>query len=180
MKHIVISLLLTVMVVGCGGSDPKKPSITVNPATAIKVKQYIPYAKNARVEPVVIRTECQLGDKLSQYIYEYSVGEGIGVMRKNAVKTNTKGKVLVVEIDEAISIRIGMGHAKHTLIKGALYNNGKRQAGFTAARRSGGGMYGAFKSSCAVLGRTVKILGSDVTTWLKNPVDGAHLGDRVK
>ena len=73
-----------------------------------------------------------------------------------------------------------MADAKHTLIKGALYKNGKKQAGFTAARRSGGGMYGAFKSSCSVLGRTVKVLGRDVANWLKHPVDGAHLGDRVK
>jgi len=60
-----------------------------------------------------------------------------------------------------------------------LYKNGKRQAGFTASRVSGGGAFGGFKGSCSVLGRTVKILGSDVSLWLLHPVDGAHLGDHI-
>lgn len=180
MKHIVISIILAVFVLGCGGSDPKKPTIKVNPKTAIKIKQDIPYAKKAMVEPAVVRKECDLQDKLSKYIHAYSVGEGIGVIRKNRVSRKSKGKVLLVYITDAVSIRVGMGHSKYTMIKGVLYNNGKKQAGFTAARRSGGGAFGFVKKSCDVLGRTVKILGRDVSNWLKHPVNGAHLGDRVK
>jgi len=179
MKHIVISALLAVFVMGCGVGDPKRATIKVNPATAIKVKFAIPYAKNARVEPRVIKTECRLPNKLSKYIRDYSVGEGIGVIRKNKVRTKSKGKVLSVQITEAVSIRVGLGHAKYTVIKGTLYNNGRKKAGFTAARRSGGGAFGFVKSSCDVLGRTVKALGSDVSNWLLHPVDGAHLGDAV-
>lgn len=180
MKHIVISALLAIFVMGCGGSDPKKPTIKVDPRTAIKIKQDIPYARRARVEPSIIRTECDLRDKLSKYIHAYAVGEGIGVIRKNRVKRKSRGKVLLVEITDAVSIRIGLGHSKYTMIKGTLYKNGKKQGGFTAARRSGGGAFGFAKKSCDVLGRTVKILGSDVTKWLLHPVNGAHLGDRVK
>ncbi|MCK4866332.1 MAG: hypothetical protein KAT06_13015 [Gammaproteobacteria bacterium] len=180
MKHIVISALLAVFVIGCGASDPKTPSIKVNPKTAIKIKFNIPYAKKARVEPRVIKTECDLPNKLSKYIHAYSVGEGIGVIRKNKVRRKSKGKVLLVYITEAVSVRVGLGgHAKYTVIKGTLYKNGRKQAGFTAARRSGGGAFGFVKSSCDVLGRTVKILGSDVSNWLLHPVNGAHLGDRV-
>ena len=180
MKHIVISAVLAIFVLGCGGSDPKKPTIKVNPKTAIKIKQDIPYAKRARVEPAVIRTECDLQDKLSKYIHAYSVGEGIGVIRKNRVKRKTRGKVLLVSITDAVSVRVGMGHHKYTMIKGTLYKNGKKKSSFTAARRSGGGAFGFAKKSCDVLGRTVKILGQDVSRWLMHPVNGAHLGDRVK
>ena len=46
-------------------------------------------------------------------------------------------------------------------------------------RVSGGGAFGLYKGSCTVLGSTVKVLGRDVSNWLKKPVNGAHLGDGV-
>ena len=86
----------------------------------------------------------------------------------------------MVSITEAVSSgNAFIGHRKYSSIKGTLYNNGKKEAGFTAARLSGGGMWAGFKGSCSVLGRTVQGLGSDVTLWLKHPVDGAHLGDGI-
>lgn len=179
MKHIVISTLLAIFVIGCGGSDPKKPTITVDPKTAIKIKQDIPFQKNARIA-ANIKNECDLQDKLSSFISAYSVGEGIGVIRKANVSSKSKGKTLVVAITEAVSSgNAFIGHRKFTSIAGTLYNNGKKQGSFTATRVSGGGAFGGFKGSCDVLGRTVKILGSDVSLWLKRPVDGAHLGDRI-
>lgn len=179
MKHIVISTILAIFVMGCGGSDPKKPTITVNPKTAIKVKHSIPFNKGARIAGNIKR-ECDLQDKLSKYITAYSLGEGVGVIRKSRTSKRGKGKNLVVTITEAVSSgNAFIGHRKFTSIKGALYNNGKRQGSFTAARLSGGGAFAGFKGSCDVLGRTVKILGRDVSLWLKNPVDGAHLGDRL-
>jgi hypothetical protein len=179
MKHILISALMVVLTVGCGGSDPKKPTMTVDANTAIKVQKYIPYVKGARIA-LNIKNECQLQDKLSSFVEAYSVGEGIGVVRKGKVTKNTKGKALVISITDAVSSgNAFIGHRKFASIKGTLYNNGKRQAGFTASRVSGGGAFGGFKGSCDVLGRTVKILGQDVSTWLQHPVDGAHLGDRI-
>lgn len=179
MKHIVISALLAVVVVGCGVSDPKQAAIKVDPATAIKVNMNIPYKKGS-VIAANIKNECNLTSQLSEFIHAYSVGEGVGVIRKNGVSSKSKGKALVVQITDAVSQgNAFIGHRKFTRIKGELYNNGKKQAGFTAARLSGGGAFAGFKGSCSVLGRTVKALGSDVSRWLKHPVDGAHLGDAV-
>ena len=179
MKHIVISALLAIFVMGCGGSDPKKPTIKVNPKTAIKVKHSIPFNKGARIA-ANIRKECDLQDKLSKFITAYSVGEGIGVIRKSRVSRKGKGKNLVVSITEAVSSgNAFIGHRKFASIKGTLYNNGKKKGSFTATRISGGGAFGGFKGSCDVLGRTVKVLGRDVSLWLSNPVDGAHLGNRI-
>jgi hypothetical protein len=36
----------------------------------------------------------------------------------------------------------------------------------TFTRNSSGGMFGAYKSSCAVLNRTSKVLGSDIAQWI--------------
>lgn len=179
MKHIVISALLVVFAVGCGSSAPKKSTMKVNVNTAIKIQKLIPFVKGSRVAGN-IKAECNLPNKLSHFIEAYSVGEGIGVVRKGKVTKRTKGKALVVVITDAVSAgNAFIGHRKFTSIKGTLYNNGKKVASFTAARRSGGGAFGGYKGSCDILGNTVKILGRDVSTWLQHPVSGAHLGDRM-
>ena len=179
MKQIVISALLAVVVIGCGVSDPKQSTMKVNPATAIKIQSVIPFKKGAAVS-ASIKNECKIQSQLSEFIHAYAVGEGIGVIRKGRVRKKSKGKVLLVNITDAVSSgNAFIGHRKYTKIKGTLYNNGKNQGSFTAARVSGGGAWAGFKGSCSVLGRTVKALGSDVSLWLKRPVDGAHLGDAI-
>ncbi len=40
-----------------------------------------------------------------------------------------------------------------------------------------GGFMGAYKGTCALLGRCTKTLGKDIAEWLKNPVNNATLGD---
>ena len=179
MKHIIISALIVVFTVGCGGSDPKKPTMKVDARTAIKVQKAIRFAKGSRVASN-IKNECALQTKLSNFVEAYSVGDGIGVIRARKVTKKTKGKALVISITDAVSSgNAFIGHRKFVSIKGTLYNNGKKKSSFTAARVSGGGAFGGFKGSCDVLGRTVKVLGQDVSLWLKHPVDGAHLGNRI-
>jgi len=48
---------------------------------------------------------------------------------------------------------------------------------FDAGRLSGGGYFGAYRSSCSVLGRIARALGKDVANWLIHPYDEAMLGD---
>lgn len=182
MKKIVTRILmvaLAVGIVGCGASNPKEATITVNPQTAIKVATLIPFSKGVPIAANIIN-ECKLDDQLSEFIRAYAVGEGVGVIRKNSVSNKSKGKALIVEITNAVSSgNAFIGHRKFTSIKGTLYTDGQKGASFTAARMSGGGAFAGFKGSCSVLGRTVKVLGSDVSRWLLNPTDGAHLGDHV-
>lgn len=179
MKNIVISALLVVFMIGCGASEPKKATMKVNAKTAIKVQKIIPFQKGVPIK-AAIKNECKLQGQLSDFITAYAVGDGIGVIQKKRVSKRSKGKNLVVTITNAVSSgNAFIGHRKYTSIKGTLYNNGKKKGSFTAARLSGGGAFGGFKGSCDVLGRTVKILGSDVSKWLKKPVNGAHLGDSV-
>lgn len=46
----------------------------------------------------------------------------------------------------------------------------------TGAQASGGGMFGAYKGTCAILGRCVKTLGSDIAKWLQHPSRDSRLG----
>ena len=179
MKKILITVFLVITIAGCGVGNPKKASVAIDPATAIKIQKLIPFAKGTPIAANIIN-ECNLDDKLSSFIHAYAVGEGIGMVRKNAVSSKTKGQVLVVAITNAVSSgNAFIGHRKFTSIKGTLYDDGKKGASFTAARMSGGGAFSGFKGSCSVLGRTVKAIGHDVMLWLKSPSDGAHLGDHV-
>ncbi len=82
------------------------------------------------------------------------------------------------EITDAVSMgNPFLGHHKFTRVDGTLYESGRAVASFKGRRNSMGGAFGGFKGPCSVLGRTVKVLGQDIATWLKRPVDGARLGD---
>ncbi|WP_221894969.1 hypothetical protein [Bathymodiolus japonicus methanotrophic gill symbiont] len=54
-----------------------------------------------------------------------------------------------------------------------MLRKGKKTRTFTANR----GFMGAYKGTCALLGRCTKALGKDIAEWLNNPVGGASLGD---
>lgn len=86
--------------------------------------------------------------------------------------------MLQVEIVDAVSMgNAFIGHQKYARIEGTLYEDGRKVASFKGRRNSMGGAFAGYKGSCSVLGRTMKALGKDVADWLKNPTDGARLGD---
>ena len=141
----------------------------------IYVKSIIPYAQNAPVA-TNIKTECIIDKQLSEFIVSNAQANGMNIVVKDNIGKDDLE--LKVEIIDAVS-RGGAfrGHNKYVTISGALVKGDKVYQSFKAARISGGGFWGAYKSSCAVLGRTVKALGNDVAIWLSSPMDGAKLGD---
>ncbi len=184
-KLVVISSV--VLFSACNSNGNVKSSSTASSATAVgvasvasvAVMEDIPYKKGSKVA-LNIRQECIITKQLSEFTKSYAKEQGIDVTRTKKLNTKAKGKNLKIEITEAVSQgNAFIGHRKYTAIEGTLYDGGKKVSGFTAARVSGGGFFGAYKGSCSVLGRTVQTLGKDVAGWLKSPVDGAHLGDGV-
>ena len=67
--------------------------------------------------------------------------------------------------------------AKWMTVKGTLVENDKPIASFRAKRYSTGGAFGGFKGTCSIIGRCTKAIAQIIAEWLKNPVDGARLGD---
>jgi hypothetical protein len=123
-----------------------------------------------------IKTECTLPKALADSIVEYSANSGVSVVFKNHIKPNELE--LKVQIEEAISAgNAAIGHNKFVVISGGVVKGKTRYYSFDAARRSGGGYWGAYRSSCSVLGRIAKALGKDVAHWLASPYDGAMMGD---
>ncbi len=141
----------------------------------IYIKAITPYAKNNRIAQN-IKSECTINQQLAEFIQKYATEQGLTVKFKNNIGPNDL--YLNLQIDDAISQGGAFrGHAKFTTISGILVKGKKSYGSFKAARVSGGGFWGAYKGSCAVLGRTVEALGKDVATWLYSPIDGAQLGD---
>ena len=161
-----------------GGTNGDSSPALANPSikAPIQIQNIIPYSRGNHIASN-IKTECPLSSQLSEFIEQYGNKNGMTIVRGKP-SSKTKGHVLLVEITDAISSgNAFIGHRKFVSIKGTLYNNGKKLAGFNARRNSMGGFWGAYKSSCSVLGRTVNALGNDVALWLHSPVDGVHLGD---
>lgn len=138
--------------------------------------QPVVYAADANVRQAV-KNECQLPEKLSGFIRDYAedqyanIETGLGAAPKNA-------QILKVEIIDTSGAGGGAwSGGKMVMIKGSLSQNGKALGDFKGRRFSGGGMWGQYKGTCAILGRCVKALGKDVANWLSDPDNGAVLGD---
>lgn len=135
------------------------------------------YAVDSTV-PDNVRAECEMPERLSRYILEAGKGAGDVVQAQEHGDAGS-GKLLAIEFTDAMSRRSGGpgGHDKYVQISGRLSVGGEVLASFTARRRSSGGAGGWMKSACTVFNRINKALADDVVAWLRNPSDGASLGD---
>lgn len=147
-------------------------------ADPIATQATVPYAADARIAQN-IRNECtKLGSQLAEYTQQFGKKFGVDVQLTNTLDTAAAGRVLQIEITEAVSMgNAFMGHQKFSSARGTLFENGKKVAEFEARRQSMGGAFAGYKGSCSVLGRTVKAMGKDIAQWLKAPNDKALLGD---
>lgn len=143
----------------------------------ITMQRPVPYAENSAVADN-IQNKCKIPEQLADFLKTAAEAKGTTVNFTESAVDTSKGRVLKLEILDAMSMgNAFMGHAKSTIVRGELFENGKRVGGFMARRNSMGGMWGAYKSSCSVLGRTAKTLSGDIAVWLENPSDNAKLGD---
>ncbi len=147
-------------------------------AQSVSMPRSVPYAEDAEITKKV-RGECVLlNTQLADYTKQFGNEFGVEVNLVDATTASDPGRVLLVEIVDAVSSgNAFIGHQKFSRIRGELFEDGVRVAGFKASRNSMGGAFGGYKGSCSVLGRTMKALGKDVAMWLKAPSDDAELGD---
>lgn len=146
-------------------------------AQPVVVAPAIPYADDAHIQQKILDECVELNTQFAHFIKEYADENGVEVVLGEAGADS--GRVLHVAITEAVSQgNAFLGHHKGSAAAGTLVENGREVARFRATRYSMGGAFAGFKGSCSVLGRTVKAMGRDIAEWLKNPVDGAELGDR--
>ena len=181
MKKIVKILTastLSLFVIGCsggGGPAPISSGLDLSGKTIYVKNAAAPYSTDSRIAQN-IKNECQLDTKLITFITEAATAKGMSVKVSDSIPANAIE--LQVELTDSMSSgNAFIGHRKFTSISGNLLQSGTSIGTFEAARQSGGGVFGQFKGSCAVLGRTVKALGADVSNWMIKPSKGAALGD---
>lgn len=144
-------------------------------AETITIPSFVEYAPGVDVTAAV-RDECALQTKLPEWIVKYAKGMDI-VMHEGNLDDVT-GRVLRMEYTDVLGFGGGAwSGAKYATVTGELFEDGQLIGSFVAARMSGGGAFGGFKGTCSILGRCVKVLGKDIARFLKNPVEGAKLGD---
>jgi len=175
-KVLLLGLVVLFSFVGCGGSKPDAP---VKSAVSSSAKTIYISSRASYNGPIAqnIKSECSIDAQVMTWIQKYAAKQNINVIIDG--KPTPNDTVLKVDIIDAISSRgFGYGgHNKYVIISGKLYNGKNLKASFKAARRSGGGYFGAYRSSCSVLGSCAKTLGRDVATWLSNPTNNIKLGD---
>ncbi len=144
--------------------------------TGTLVIKPISFLKGSYVRDAVKR-ECNLLGKLTQFVEDNAAGQYAKIVTDSR-SAPAGAQVLQIDIEQ---VQGGGGGAwsggKMVMIKGKLTKRGKVIGTFRGRRYSGGGFFGAYKGTCAILGRCVKTLGSDIATWLENPSHEAVLGD---
>lgn len=146
-------------------------------STTIYMTQLASYSDVLHVSRAIV-DECALPQQQAELIVSEAAKAGITIVRDDQAAKAGKGRALQVEISDAISAGHAFtGHRKQVNIKGRLFEDGKEIGDFVGIRSSMGGVFGGFKGSCAVLGRCVQTLASDVVQWLKNPAKGSRIGE---
>lgn len=171
----------TIILVGaaalCGMTFAANAASITAIAHTVSVPTVVPFAPDAVIAGAIKR-ECQLGEKLSDFIKEYGHDKGLTVTQVQRTGPDAGGRSLVLEISDVVAGgNAFVGHHTYTTVKGKLYEHGTQIGNFIGRRNSMGGAFGGFKGNCSVLGRTVKALGQDIAGWLTDPGKDGMLGD---
>lgn len=177
----LLPLFLILFIVACAGNKtseaPKELVSAKGSGTGILHIAPVVFAKDLKVRAAV-RDECQLLTKLPAFIQSYGKSQYAAINLQ--AKKSGKADFLAIEIIDLPQYKknvwAGRG-GQWVSVKGTLIRPGKKTVSFTGSRASMGGFMGAYKGTCALLGRCTKTLGKDIAGWLKNPVDNATLGD---
>ena len=146
-------------------------------AGSITIAKQAPFAQQMSV-PDAVRAECNLPGKVTEYVKEFAGKTYDKVVLADNVSAQTPGQALALKIVGITGTGGGAwSGAKHVTVEGTLWENGKVKGTFTATRYSGGGAFGGYKGTCAILGRCVQAIGKDVGGWLMAPSMNAKLGD---
>ena len=176
-KTSTLTLLLLLVVSGCAKPKPNLTPISDLTNQTIMMHTKTPFKKGVFIKQAII-TDCKIQTQLPQFTQKYSKEKQVKVILNTRATKRNSPYYLDLIITNAVSEgNAFLGHRKLTQVKGVLYKNGTKFASFRGQRHSGGGFFAGYKGSCSVLGRTAKVLGKDISQWLKHPTANAYLGD---
>ena len=161
---------------GCATNGNKPPQAVQRTGTGTLIIKPVAFKNDAYIRDAV-KQECDLDGKLTQFIKQFAAGQYATIVTDSSTDS-ADAQILTMAIEEVQGAAGGAwSGAKSVVVKGSLSQKGKLLGDFKARRYSGGGMFGGYKGTCAILGRCVKALGKDVAEWLAQPTSQAVLGD---
>ena len=137
----------------------------------VHIDESIPYRDKEEIDTRIVSECLEVGSIMSKSLQETAAKSDVTVVR-DGKKQGTYADIAITSAMSAGNAFIG--HAKGMAVSAALYVDGKQVNKKTFTRNSSGGMFGAYKSSCAVLNRTSKVLGSDIAQWIVNEQKNAQ------
>lgn len=159
--------VFSVMMLGISANASAEQALNIQSVTFTKDKT----AVNDKV-----RAECRLIEKTKKFLVSY------GKKHFSPVTTESTPVADAYNLSATIVSTVGgAGGAwtgrKGATIKGTVKKNGKLLGSFEAFRSAGGRGWGWGGGTCSLLGRSVKTLSRDITTWAKSPGPNAKLGE---
>src|SRR6478672_1451119 len=110
-------------------------------ASNLQLQRPVPYSEGNDISDN-IKTECQIGDQLADFVKEYA---GENVVFHDGPVDASGGRVLQLEIADAVSMgNAFIGHQKYVKVRGALWEDGHKVATFKGRRNSMGGAFAGF------------------------------------
>ncbi|WP_298577372.1 hypothetical protein [uncultured Luteimonas sp.] len=147
--------------------------LAVAPAAAgdmIRLQVPVPVVEGADIDPEIL-VHCAVPEHFTQAL--------VRELRKVAVPAQApladmRGRVLKVEIVDALwGGNWFIEHTQTLRVRGALYQDGERLAGFNGVMQGRGG---GLTSGCFQMNANFRALTWHIKRWLANPVDGARIG----
>lgn len=183
-KPMLLGTLLCFTLTGCGSTANKMLDSAIekvndvvqttddndkaDETNAIKLVKVTPFIEDHNIQTNILEECSNLGSQLSTFTHDYMESRGFDAALQETVNKDGEGRNLVLTIIDAKSHGAAFaGHRKSVTVKAELYKDGVLVDKYVVTRGSRGGLFGGFKSSCSVLGRCVKALGSDVSVWLE-------------
>jgi hypothetical protein len=146
-------------------------------AGTLNLQENAPYEKDLPV-PDAVRRECGLEARVVGFVQSAVTPSFDKVVLVDDASKAGAGKSLAMKITGITGTAGGAwSGAKFVTINGTLREQGKVIGTFRATRLSGGGAFGAYMGTCAILDRCAKALSADVAKWLGDPSMNAKLGD---
>jgi hypothetical protein len=133
----------------------------------------ITYQNEQLIEKAIV-TDCDLPNVQLAELQRTAAGTSVTLAPQRA----DASRILEIQIVNAVAGGNAFtGHQKGVTLVGKLLEGDREIASFSAMRSSGGGAFGGFKGSCAVLNRCAETLAKDIAAWLDDPTAGARLGE---
>ena len=132
----------------------------------------VPYASNSVIATRIKRECTSLGHEIVFMLN--GMQRGKMQLVQGALPTKGPGQVLKLEIVDVYSDgNAFLGHRQGVKLRGVLYRDGSKVAGFTAQRTN---TADNLMKACANLDIFAPLFARDISRWLKSPKDGAELG----